>query len=83
MIDNAREAEKQMPGRPLGIALDTASQTINICMYPHADQTLSQKGPEIRTGNTVNDEDFPIHAGDEMIITTDDKYKTTSNNKCM
>jgi len=52
-------------------------------MYPHADQTLSQKGPEIRTGNTVNDEDFPIHAGDEMIITTDDKYKTTSNNKCM
>jgi len=31
----------------------------------------------------VNDEDFPINAGDEMIITTDEKYKTASNNKCM
>jgi len=34
---------------------------------------LDTKGPEIRTGNTVNDEDIPISAGHEMIITTDDE----------
>jgi len=33
---------------------------------------LDTKGPEIRTGNTINDEDIPISAGHEMIITTND-----------
>jgi len=83
VIDNAREAERQMPGRPLAIALDTASQTIGIMCDSTLTKTISQKGPEIRTGNTVNDEDFPINAGDEIVITTDDKYKTASNNKFM
>ena len=64
VIDNAREAEKTMPGRPVAIALDT-------------------KGPEIRTGNTVNDEDIPISAGTELMITTDEKYATASDNKNM
>ncbi|KAF2836949.1 pyruvate kinase [Patellaria atrata CBS 101060] len=44
---------------------------------------LDTKGPEIRTGNTVNDEDLPISAGDEINITTDDKYATASDNKNM
>ena len=34
---------------------------------------LDTKGPEIRTGNTVGDQDIPIAAGHEMIITTDDE----------
>lgn len=58
VIDNAREAEKQMPGRQLAIALDT-------------------KGPEIRTGNTKNDEDLPISAGKELNFTTDEQYATS------
>jgi pyruvate kinase len=40
---------------------------------------LDTKGPEIRTGNTVGDEDLPISAGTEMNITTDDKYATASD----
>ncbi|GAM89394.1 hypothetical protein ANO11243_074320 [Dothideomycetidae sp. 11243] len=64
VIDNARQAEKEQPGRPVAIALDT-------------------KGPEIRTGNTVGDADIPISAGDEINITTDDKYATASDNKNM
>ena len=34
---------------------------------------LDTKGPEIRTGNTVDDVDIPISAGHEMIISTDDQ----------
>ena len=64
VIDNARQAEKDMPGRPIAIALDT-------------------KGPEIRTGNTVGDEDIPISAGSEINITTDDKYATACDDKNM
>ena len=60
VIDNAREAEKVQPGRPIAIALDT-------------------KGPEIRTGNTIGDADLPISAGDEINITTDDKYAAASD----
>ncbi len=42
-----------------------------------------QKGPEIRTGNTTGDADIPISAGDELNITTDEKYATASDNKNM
>jgi pyruvate kinase len=45
--------------------------------------TNAQKGPEIRTGNTIDDKDFDISAGDEINITTDDKYATASDNKNM
>ncbi|KAF2755028.1 pyruvate kinase [Pseudovirgaria hyperparasitica] len=44
---------------------------------------LDTKGPEIRTGNTVGDADIPISGGDEIIITTDEKYATASDNKNM
>jgi len=44
---------------------------------------LDTKGPEIRTGNTVGDEDLPISAGSEINITTDDKYATASDAKNM
>jgi len=44
---------------------------------------LDTKGPEIRTGNTKGDEDFPIAAGTEINITTDDKYKTDCDDKNM
>ncbi|KAK3347949.1 pyruvate kinase, variant [Neurospora tetraspora] len=37
---------------------------------------LDTKGPEIRTGNTKNDEDLPISAGAILNITTDERYKT-------
>lgn len=44
---------------------------------------LDTKGPEIRTGNTKNDEDIPIAAGQVMNITTDDKYATTCDTQNM
>ncbi|KAK6512569.1 Pyruvate kinase [Arthrobotrys musiformis] len=44
---------------------------------------LDTKGPEIRTGNTVGDADIPISAGDQITITTDEQYKTASDNKNM
>jgi pyruvate kinase len=34
---------------------------------------LDTKGPEIRTGNTVGDQDIPVSAGHEMLITTDEQ----------
>lgn len=42
-----------------------------------------QKGPEIRTGNTKGDADFPISIGTEITITTDDAYLTDSDDKIM
>ncbi|KUJ18725.1 PK-domain-containing protein [Mollisia scopiformis] len=44
---------------------------------------LDTKGPEIRTGNTTGDADLPISAGDEMNITTDEKYITSCDTKNM
>ena len=44
---------------------------------------VPQKGPEIRTGNTVGDADLPISAGAVINITTDDKYATASDDKNM
>ncbi|KAI5804449.1 pyruvate kinase [Geopyxis carbonaria] len=44
---------------------------------------LDTKGPEIRTGNTKGDADFPIAQGAEIIITTDDKYATECDDKIM
>jgi pyruvate kinase len=44
---------------------------------------LDTKGPEIRTGNTTNDEDIPITAGSEINITTDEKYATSCDAKNM
>lgn len=64
VIDNARESEKQFPGRPVAIALDT-------------------KGPEIRTGTTVDNKDYPIAAGHKMLFTTDDKYANACDDKIM
>ncbi|GMM30920.1 pyruvate kinase [Martiniozyma asiatica (nom. inval.)] len=64
VIDNARQSEKEYPGRPLAIALDT-------------------KGPEIRTGTTRDNVDYPIPADHEMTFTTDDKYKTVSDDTIM
>ena len=64
MIDNARKAEKAMPGRPVAIALDT-------------------KGPEIRTGNTVDNADIPIAMGAEITITTNEKFKDACDDKTM
>lgn len=44
---------------------------------------MDTKGPEIRTGNTTGDEDFPIAIGAELNITTDEKYATASDDKNM
>jgi len=53
--------------------------------YPHRSLAiaLDTKGPEIRTGITVGDVDYPILAGDEMIITTDPEYSQKCTNKIM
>lgn len=44
---------------------------------------LDTKGPEIRTGTTVGDQEFPVTAGHEMIFTTNDDYKLKCDNKVM
>lgn len=44
---------------------------------------LDTKGPEIRTGNTANDEDIPIAAGTVMNITTDEQYAASCDTKNM
>lgn len=44
---------------------------------------LDTKGPEIRTGNTTGDADIPISAGDEINITTDEKYAKACDEKNM
>ncbi|KAF6804101.1 pyruvate kinase [Colletotrichum musicola] len=44
---------------------------------------LDTKGPEIRTGNTKNDEDIPISAGKIMNFTTDEQYATACDTENM
>ncbi|EPY51544.1 pyruvate kinase [Schizosaccharomyces cryophilus OY26] len=44
---------------------------------------LDTKGPEIRTGFTIDGQDFPVSTGHEMIFTTDDAYAEKSDNKVM
>lgn len=44
---------------------------------------LDTKGPEIRTGTTTGDKDYPVPAGHEMTFTTDDAYKTACDDKVM
>lgn len=55
VVDNVRQVEKEAPGRPLAIALDT-------------------KGPEMRTGVMINNEDQKVSAGHKFIVTTDPQY---------
>ncbi|CCA69145.1 probable pyruvate kinase [Serendipita indica DSM 11827] len=44
---------------------------------------LDTKGPEIRTGLMRNDQDIPIKAGHEFIVSTDEKYKECCDDKVM
>lgn len=44
---------------------------------------LDTKGPEIRTGTTVGEKDYPIPPNHEMIITTNDEYLKKSDDKIM
>ena len=44
---------------------------------------LDTKGPEIRTGTTVGEKDYPILPNHEMIITTDDEYAKKCDDKIM
>ena len=44
---------------------------------------LDTKGPEIRTGRTLNDQDFFVLVKHQMIFTTDSKFADTSNDKIM
>ena len=80
VIDNARASEKELPGRPLAIALDTVRSNLITLSWP-IPNPASQKGPEIRTGNTPGDRDIPIKAGTELNITTHDQYATASDDK--
>ncbi|ODQ77329.1 hypothetical protein BABINDRAFT_163588 [Babjeviella inositovora NRRL Y-12698] len=44
---------------------------------------LDTKGPEIRTGTTVGEKDFPISAGHEMTFTTDEAYAKQCTDQIM
>lgn len=44
---------------------------------------LDTKGPEIRTGTTRDEKDYPIPAGHEMIFSTDPQYAKASDDKIM
>lgn len=44
---------------------------------------LDTKGPEIRTGNTKDDEDLPLASGTILNITTDEKYATACDTQNM
>lgn len=44
---------------------------------------LDTKGPEIRTGTTIGEKDYPIPPNHEMIFTTDDEYLKKSDDKIM
>ncbi|CEP23485.1 pyk1 [Cyberlindnera jadinii] len=44
---------------------------------------LDTKGPEIRTGTTRDDAEYPIGPGHEMIFTTDEQYAKVSDDKLM
>lgn len=44
---------------------------------------LDTKGPEIRTGTTTNEVDYPIPPNHEMIFSTDEKYAKACDDKVM
>lgn len=44
---------------------------------------LDTKGPEIRTGVTANNADIPVSAGEELIVSTDDKYMNICSEKVL
>lgn len=44
---------------------------------------LDTKGPEIRTGTTIDNVDYSIPAGHEMLFSTDDEYSKKCNDKVM
>ncbi|KAM9917952.1 hypothetical protein OXX80_013102, partial [Metschnikowia pulcherrima] len=44
---------------------------------------LDTKGPEIRTGTTVGEQDYPIQPGHEMTFTTDEAYAKKCDDKVM
>jgi len=44
---------------------------------------LDTKGPEIRTGTTTNEVDYPIPPNHEMIFSVDDKYAKACDDKVM
>ncbi|CCE64487.1 hypothetical protein TPHA_0H02840 [Tetrapisispora phaffii CBS 4417] len=44
---------------------------------------LDTKGPEIRTGTTINEVDYPIPPNHEMIFSTDDKFAKACDDKVM
>lgn len=44
---------------------------------------LDTKGPEIRTGNTKDDQDLPLSSGTILNITTDEKFATACDTQNM
>lgn len=44
---------------------------------------LDTKGPEIRTGTTIDNVDYPVLPGHEMIFSTDEQYATSCDDKLM
>ena len=63
--------------------IDNAREAARIQVGRPLAIALDTKGPEIRTGNTPNDQDIPIKIGHELNITTDEAYATNSDDKNM
>ena len=52
VIDNAREAERQLAGRPLAIALDTVRRPSLTCRNTHPCSEISENRELIITGSS-------------------------------
>lgn len=63
--------------------IDNARKTEEIYPGRPLALALDTKGPEIRTGVTVDGKDWPLAAGQELIFTTDDAYREKCDDKVM
>lgn len=63
--------------------IDNAKQSEEIYKGRPLAIALDTKGPEIRTGTTIDDKDYPILPNHEMIFTTDEAYAKKCDDKVM
>lgn len=63
--------------------IDNARKSVEVYPGRGLAIALDTKGPEIRTGLTTEGKDYPISAGSEITITTDEKYAEACTNEIM